>query len=676
MGTILILILILPGIYIHTGHAQPGTSVINGERRLWHPIEVVFDGPRACEGWVGGPDSAQFNPFRHRRLLVTFTNGSTSHTVPGFFNGNGQAAFSTERTPDNECGIKWAVRFVPDRTGTWTYTVSFRRGADVAIKTSPTAGTPDGFNGASGSFTVAASNKTGDDFRSKGILRYVGEHYPRFGNGEYYIKTGTDSPENFLGYDQFHNTFRHETRFQDSLLDYSTHLDDYDQNPGILWGANRDTGREIYGALNYLNSIGVNSVYMITYGIDGGDSGAVWAWTCPNALVPDCEEDKHTFDISKLEQWELVFRHMDELGMQLHFVFTEQENDRSLTDSEWQLYFREMIARFGAHNAVKWNLGEENYWMSASSDEERWSWQRQQAAYIREVDPFNHRITAHSINREADTYYEGLFGAPYFEATSIQGESVNFNDYAVNLRQRSADNGRPWIIYADEQFDRVDEDLGNWGRLRDLALWGNLMGGGGGVQWYVEYQQIPFTDVNLDNFRSLEPVYQDSTIAREFFENHLPRYWHYEPANDLVTASDGNAYAFVEHGNYYALYFEEAFSNKTLDLTGTSGLYRVVWYSPRTGRAENGGAVVGGGVVTLDSPPFTESARFNGDSTDDYAALVYRSGIDGTVTPVDVMYVINRIGQPVNASNAAADVDGNGRIEAADADILIEQLGR
>jgi len=651
--------------------ARAQDSTVSGELKQWHTVEVNFDGPNACESWSGGADEAQFNPFLHRRLLVTFTNGETTHTVPGFFNADGQGAFVDERVPSAECGTQWAVRFTPDQTGTWSYSASFRAGENIAVDANPAAGVDVDFDGATGSFVVEPSDKSGGDFRGKGILRYVGEHYPRFDNGEYYIKTGSDSPENFMGFADFHNTFDHEIRpvFGPFVHTYQAHLGDYSANPGPLWGANRDQGRGIYGALNYLSGVGVNSVYMINYGIDGGDGGDTWAWSCPNALVPDCNETKLGFDISKLNQWELVYQHMDEVGIQLHFVLTEMENDNALSELQWQLYFREMVARFGHHNALIWNLGEENQLDDATK--------KQQAAFIRALDPYDHPITVHSLSGQAATYYNGLLGDPNFEATSIQGFTETYNGLVQDLRARSVQAGRPWIIYTDEQPDPIFEDLSNWQDLRNQGLWGSLMGGGGGIQWYIGYQSETFGDVNLDDFRLLGPIYEDATHARNFFENYLIDYPNFQPDNSLVSAAAGDRYAFAKPGLAYGLYFEDAFEEPTLDLTGEAGAFTVGWYSPRTGRYEEADSVNGGGVVSLGAPPFQEQAAFQGDSTTDYALLVSRVvspdvNADGQVTPADAVYIINRVG----SDDTASDLNLDGSIDGADVTQVIEALGQ
>ena len=120
----------------------------------------------------------------------------------GFYAADGNAAESSAKA-----GNKWRVYFTPDCDGEWRFNASFRMGVNIAIKPEPEAGAPTAFDGASGTFRVAKSDKKAPDFRAKGLLQYVGEHYLKHaGNGEYYIKGGADSPENFLAYAGFDNT--------------------------------------------------------------------------------------------------------------------------------------------------------------------------------------------------------------------------------------------------------------------------------------------------------------------------------------------------------------------------------------------------------------------------------------------------------------------------------------
>ena len=67
---------------------------------------------------------------------------------------------------------------------------------------------PVAFDGAAGSFVIAPTDKTGRDFRARGRLDYAGRRYLRFAEtGEYFIKGGADSPENFLAYFEFDGTY-------------------------------------------------------------------------------------------------------------------------------------------------------------------------------------------------------------------------------------------------------------------------------------------------------------------------------------------------------------------------------------------------------------------------------------------------------------------------------------
>ncbi|MEM6281505.1 MAG: dockerin type I domain-containing protein, partial [Chloroflexota bacterium] len=51
-------------------------------------------------------------------------------------------------------------------------------------------------------------------------------------------------------------------------------------------------------------------------------------------------------------------------------------------------------------------------------------------------------------------------------------------------------------------------------------------------------------------------------------------------------------------------------------------------------------------------------------------------GNDNIITPADALYVLNRIGEAKDGSNAIADVDCNGTIDATDAELVIERIGQ
>jgi hypothetical protein len=229
------------------------------------------------------------------------------------------------------------VRFTPDRTGTWNYTVSFRTGDDVAMSLQSEAGQPAHFDGASGSFEISESGASAESFRSKGFLQYVGERYLRFQNGDPFLKGGADSPENFLAYEDFDGTVDGDgltaegeqpregeaTASSDDadtfLHAYQPHVEDWSEGDPT-WQDGR--GKGIIGALNYLADQEMNSVYFLTMNVVG-DGNDVWPWTAHG------ERDR--FDVSKLDQWNVVFDHMQDRGIMMHVLTQETENDTNAT---------------------------------------------------------------------------------------------------------------------------------------------------------------------------------------------------------------------------------------------------------------------------------------------------------------------------------------------------------
>ena len=338
---------------------------------------MTFDGQ--C-----GDEDGLINPFLHYRLDVTFTHTGSgrTHTVPGYFAADGNAAESGE-----DRGLLWRAHFVPDTTGHWTYEASFREGSSVSIDSDSAAGMAGDIDGLSGSFTVNPSDKTGRDHRGKGFLRHRGGRYLQFDNGEYFLKGGADSPENFLAYADFDDTYNHGgTNY---IKTYTDHVSDW--NPGDpTWHGTK--GKGIIGALNYLASEGMNSVYFLTMNVNG-DGKDVWPWTS--------HTERFRYDVSKLAQWERVFSHMDSLGIMMHVLTQETENDQLLDGGalgpERKLYYRELIARFGHHLAITWNIGEEN----TNTDAQR----KQFIDYIDSLDVYDHPIVVHTYPGDKNAVY-------------------------------------------------------------------------------------------------------------------------------------------------------------------------------------------------------------------------------------------------------------------------------
>ncbi|NQU25469.1 MAG: DUF5060 domain-containing protein, partial [Candidatus Nealsonbacteria bacterium] len=545
-----------------TAGAADNSPTVSGELKQWHRVTITFAGPETAE-------KAEPNPFRDYRLAVTFFQWAEARVVPGYYAADGNAAESSA-----EQGGCWRVHFTPDRPGEWHYVVSMRTGPDIAASSDPKAGKPVAFDGAQGKFTVTAGDKSGRDHRAKGLLRYTGEHYLQFAaTGEFFIKGGADSPENFLAYAEFDGT-RHAGQkkprqgeaLPEGLHRYEPHVRDWHAGDPT-WQDGR--GKGIIGALNYLASKGMNSVYFLTMNV-GGDGKDVWPWIGPDT--------RDRFDCSKLDQWEIVFSQMDKLGILLHVITQETENDQLLDGGELgilrKLYYRELIARFGHHPALVWNLGEEN----TNTDRQRAEFCR----YIQALDAYRHPIVVHTYPGKYDEAYTPLLGHANFHGPSLQmGNAKATHAETLKWVTRSADNGRKWIVCLDEigpahTGAKPDKDDPQHDDVRKHALWGNLMAGGAGVEWYFGYK-FAHNDLNCEDWRSREILWDQTRHALEFFQQYLP--FTRMKANDKLTTAP-NDYCFAKPGEVYAIYLPEG---GTTELRLEEGRYTVKWYDPRTG---------------------------------------------------------------------------------------------
>jgi len=558
---------------------------VSGELRQWHRVTLTFDGPDTAE-------DAPINPFTDYRLNVAFVKGRRKVVVPGFYAADGNAG-QTSTTSGN----KWRMHFAPDESGTWTWTASFRTGKDIAMSLDPDVGEPAAFDAAKGTLDIAPTDKTGRDFRGKGLLRYVGKRYLQFaGDKTYFIKGGADSPENFLAYADFDDTYDSEDLKRTGeaaggifIHRYEPHIRDH-QPGNPTWKDGK--GKGIIGAINYLASTGMNSVYFIPYNIDGGDGKDVWPWTSP--------AERMRFDCSKLDQWEIVFSHMDHLGLMMHIILQETENDQGLDNGELgpqrKLYFRELIARFSHHLAIVWNLGEEN----TNTDQQRKDFCR----YFEDLDPYNHPIVCHTFPGQYDKVYTPLLGFEFFEGASLQ--TTDTHKQTIKWIDASARAGRPWFVCLDEvaQADvgvKPDADDPDHNEIRDKHLWGCLMAGGAGVEWYFGYK-FAHNDLNCEDWRSRARMWDQTRHALEFFGRHLP-FTEMEHADELTAAE--NDYCFAKRGQVYAIYLPQGRST-TLDLQESDRTFNVLWYNPRTGGALAAGSVrqvKGPGVVNIGLPP-------------------------------------------------------------------------
>jgi len=580
-------------------------GTVTGELRKWHAVTITFDGPGASE--EGSP-----NPFRDYRLDVTFTHSSGAKVlVPGYFAADGNAGETGA-----VAGNKWRVHFAPDLEGQWAYSATLRAGKDAAALDDPAESAMlqvAELKDAAGSFTIGPTDKSGRDFRGHGFLRHVGEHHLRFsGSGRYFLKAGADSPENFLGYADFDNTEDHpqQARSGEAVTEklflhrYEPHVGDW-RVGDPTWKDGK--GKGIIGALNYLSSKGMNSVYFLTMNVNG-DGREVYPWTTYN-------KDFTRFDCSKLDQWEIVFSHMDRLGLMLHVLTQETENDKLLNDGdlglERKLYYRELIARFSHHPALVWNLGEE----TKRSTEQI----KADSTFFKKHDPYQRPVVVHTFPGQYDKVYGPLVGHKDLDGPSLQmGDMKKTHAEAIKWIDRSASAGHKWWVCLDEIGPadvgvKPDADDPAHDEVRRYALWGTLMAGGGGVEWYFGYK-FAHNDLNCEDWRSREKMWDQTRIAVEFFQQYLP-FAQMRHADELTAAVDD--YCLAKEGEVYCVYLP---TGAATELKLAAGTYGVMWFNPRAGGELMDGSVKtveGGGDRSIGQPP--------SDPGKDWVAVVRRT---------------------------------------------------
>lgn len=576
---------------------------IKGELKQWHNITLVIPGPETSE-W------AKENPFLDYKLEVTFTNGNTTYTVPGFYAANGNAA---ETSADE--GNIWMVRFRPDKTGTWNYNVSFLKGKDIAVNDNTEAAEPVTVDGNDGEFNVKASDKTGKDFRSRGRIVDGGKGYFEFQkSGNIWIKNGTDSPENFLAYADFDQTLRYgqktevregEADPKKSVHKYEAHIKDWNEGDPT-WQNGK--GKGIIGALNYLASVNINSVYMLTMNILG-DGKDVWPYNDHN--------ERYRFDCSKLDQWEIVFDHMDELGMMMHFVLQETENecllDEGYTDVQRKLYLRELVARFGHHLGVTWNIGEENGPTEWSPIGQTDAQKKDMITFLKKVNPYPSNVVlhTHANDQKQDEYLTPMLGFKYLDGPSMQiGNPARVHQRIKKWVVESEKAGKRWLVNLDEigpawKGVMPDSFDANHDTIRNKCLWGTLLAGGAGVEWYCGYR-YPNNDLNLEDFRSRDNWWKQSALATGFMRQFpLEEMTNHD---ELVNVED--AYCQAKTGEIYVVYLPMETKNATLKMEGNKS-FSVKWFNPRSGGELQNGSITnvqGPGVKNIGNPP-TEDGK-------------------------------------------------------------------
>ena len=583
---------------------------ISGELKKWHTVTFTFDGPECSE-------TDDYNPFLNYRLNVTFNHPATgkSYKVPGYFAADGNAGMTSATA-----GNKWRVHFTPDETGAWNYTVDFVKGRWAAIRTREGKNVPSGkyMDGLTGMLSIEKSDKSGRDFRAHGRLQYVGERYLRFAeNGKYFYKCGSDAPENFLAYAGFDGNFATDGHKDDLVKTWTPHLKDWKAGDPHWSG---DRGKEIIGAINYLASEGLNAFSFLTNNIEGDDRN-VFPYIDYNTW--------DRFDCSKLDQWEIVFNHAQTIGLFLHFKTLEAENQGLLDfggiGGNTRLYYRELIARFGHHLALNWNLCEEiGDWGGFDNRQAMHltvSGRQSLAQYIYDTDPYHHHMVIHN-----GEWFDPMYG----DQSKLTGASLQTNrpDFSrVNLQTKrvideSIKAGKVWAVACDEPGDAThslitDEEDPEHFNARTNGLWGHMLAGGWGTEWYFGYQH-PHSDLTCQDYRSRDLFWDMGRICINFFaEQDLP-VTEMTSQNELLSSHFPNGFGdlcFAKQGDTYVVLLKKGGEHQLnvsapqknhFDKRDSELEFSIKWYDPRNGGPLQTGSkpsFKGTGIKSLGTAP-------------------------------------------------------------------------
>lgn len=246
------------------------------------------------------------------------------------------------------------------------------------------------------------------------------------------------------------------------------------------------------------------------------------------------------------------------------------------------------------------------------------------ANYIGATDPYHHHIVIHSFPSQQEKVFTPLLGSKsILTGASIQTDWSDAHQQVLQWVRASAASGRPWVVSNDEQNPAgtgVPPDPGYQGfagltkdgnpigydihDVRRATLWGTLMAGGAGVEYYFGYQ-LAENDLLCENFRSREQSWNFCRLALEFFREQKIPLTQMSCADELVAnpTHDNSAYCLAQKDTLYLVYLPKGGS---LDLNlraAAPGKYTVSWFNPRTGGAlQPGGDITGGAPAALTAP--------------------------------------------------------------------------
>ena len=243
----------------------------------------------------------------------------------------------------------------------------------------------------------------------------------------------------------------------------------------------------------------------------------------------------------------------------------------------------------------------------------------------------------HTYPNQQDQVYGALIGSKSkLTGTSLQNSSIaTTHAQTVKWVSASSKSGKPWVVAFDESGSAAHgqcPDLGYRGfdgrdnsgqkiytqhEVRKQTLWGTLMAGGAGCEYFFGYKFAEH-DLNCEDWRSRDQSWDYCRIAIEFFHRNKIPFWEMKNMDPLVgnAKHDNSRYCFAKPNDTYLVYLPSG-GNSSLDLRNAKGGYTVRWFDPR-----NGGSLQTGSVASVSGGTEAELGTPPSDGKQDWLAVV------------------------------------------------------
>jgi hypothetical protein len=235
------------------------------------------------------------------------------------------------------------------------------------------------------------------------------------------------------------------------------------------------------------------------------------------------------------------------------------------------------------------------------------------------VNPYPNNVVlhTHADDEHQDEYLTPMLGFEHLDGPSLQvGNPAKVHERIKKWVEESNKAGDRWLVNLDEigpawKGAMPDSHDANHDTIRHQCLWGTLLAGGAGVEWYFGYR-FPHNDLVCEDFRSRENWWKQSTIATQFV-NQFPLE-EMTGMDELITV-DG-AYCLAKPGHVYLVYLPAGSQYARLKIDSEDPL-SVSWLNPR-----EGGELQEGSIQTISGSTFQPLGDPPSASDKDWVVLV------------------------------------------------------